>query len=186
LSGCYDCRFENIDIGSSRRLVMVEGARNTVFDGVTGEFRERGIEFAMYATDNLIRNVDARLAGNHIGIRPAIRFGEHARRNRLENVRLDLDKAYRGRRDKVRLDDAADNTLFNIELLVEKLDGWPLVYSSRPGQSFTALNVRICDGSMCKYANTASLDDGSALTAHKDEEVGGQHARRESEVGVQQ
>ena len=153
VSGCYACRFEGIRIISSRRLLMIEGSRHTVYDGITGQFRERGIEFAMYATDNVVRNVDARLAGDHIGIRPAIRFGEHARRNRVEDVRLNLGRAYFGRRDKIRLDDAADNTLARVRLQVNQLDRWPLIFTSRPDPSYTVQDVRICNAEVCRPAD---------------------------------
>ena len=79
---------------------MLEGARHTVYDGIRGEFREREIEGAMYASDNIVSNVVAEFTVVEFEARPAIRFGEQARRNIIRNVQLDLGSAYMGRANK--------------------------------------------------------------------------------------
>lgn len=144
-SGCYHCRFENIRILGSRRLIMLEGARGTVYDHVSGVFSERGIEFAMYATDNVVSNVDAEYRGKvMLNPRPAIRFGESARRNMVEAVTLRLGSAYVGKRDKIRLDESADNTLSNVSLLTATSDGLAPVFASRPNATAKMTNVKVC------------------------------------------
>ena len=76
-SGCYDCRFgESCVLLSSRRLIMLEGARHTAYEHISGEFRERGIEVAMYASESDVTNVEASFAASSaLTVRPAIRLG---------------------------------------------------------------------------------------------------------------
>lgn len=151
-SGCYKCRFDTLRILSSRRLVMLEGARHTAYDGISGAFRERGIEGAMYASDNIVTNVKAEVApSSALTMRPAIRFGEQARNNTVRNVQLDLGNVYFGRADKIRFDESSANHLYNVRLLVSKDDGKPLAFFSRREPDVSALmregaltNVTIC------------------------------------------
>jgi hypothetical protein len=149
VSDCYACRFENLYIVRSRRLVGLQATRNSVVDGVTGHFSERGIEVAMFATDNVIRNVDGVVAENPLPRRPVIRFGEFASRNTIENARFTLGEAYRGRREKIRFDNSSANKLRNVRLDVTTYDGRKLVYSSRPDTFYDLKNVRICEKVLC-------------------------------------
>jgi hypothetical protein len=122
VSGCYRCTFTNIHIGDTRRLIALQGMRRGRFTNITGTFTERGIEFAQYATDNIVENVDAEYRrGASERVRPAIRFGEYARDNIVRNSRLRLGQDYIGR-DKIRFDESAGNRLINIKLILPSSD----------------------------------------------------------------
>ena len=124
-SGCYRCSFINLHVGNSRRLLMVQGMRHTRYQGITGTFRERGIEIVMYAKDNIVDGVDASfLPSPDHEVRPAIRFGEYARDNVIRNVTLRLGEPYVGR-DKIRFDPSVGNRLEDIKLIVPRDDDRP-------------------------------------------------------------
>ena len=125
-SGCYRCTFENLHITGTRRLIGLQGQRNTVFRNITGTFRERGIEVVMYARDVLVDGVNAELRDPVPGgVRPAIRFGEYARDNTIRNVTLRLGEGYVGR-DKLRFGISGQNRLENIVMIVPRPDRVPL------------------------------------------------------------
>ena len=117
-SGCYDCQFTGLTIGRSRWLLAVQGMRNSLYSDIQGAFGERGIEFAMFATENVIENISG-LYERREGykMRPVLRWGENARGNLVQNVVLNLtdavDRAY-----LIRFDESSDNTLSDITLMV--------------------------------------------------------------------
>lgn len=122
VSGCFRCVVERVHIRRSRRLLPVQGSRGSRFENISGEFTERGIEFAAFATENTVKNVTgAYVPVEGLTPRPAIRFGEYARNNSLSEVRLMLGPAYRGR-TKIRFDESMKNRLETIQLLVPGAD----------------------------------------------------------------
>ena len=140
-SGCYRCTFTDLHIGNSRRLLMVQGMRHTRYQGITGTFRERGIEVVMYAKDNVVEDVEATfLPSSDHEVRPAIRFGEYARDNVVRNVRLNLGEAYVGR-DKIRFDPSVGNRLENITLVVPRDDDRPRFLYKGPNELRAAGDV---------------------------------------------
>lgn len=122
VSGCFQCVIEQVHIGRSRRLLPVQGSRSSHFENIHGTFHERGIEFAAYATENVVVNV----TGNYESVqgyspRPAIRFGEFARDNTLRDVRLTLGPSYLGK-IKIRFDESIGNRLSTIRLVMPGRD----------------------------------------------------------------
>ena len=120
-SGCYACSFSDIVIGRSRRLLGVQGSRNSIYENISGEFYERGIEVTMFANGNTIRAVDGRyLPLSNYEPRPAIRVGEYARNNLIEDVTLKLiDDA---RLLRIRFNHSSSNQLQNINMHLDQTD----------------------------------------------------------------
>jgi hypothetical protein len=116
VSGCYRCSFTDLTIERSRRLVGLQGTRGSLYENISGTFIERGIEVAMYATENTVRNIVGQYSpAPGWQARPAIRFGEFANDNKISQVRLQLGPAYRGK-IKIRFDESYNNQLDGIEL----------------------------------------------------------------------
>ena len=158
VTGCYSCTFENLTLGRTRRLLMVQGMRHGIYRNIKGVFRERGLEFTMFTWDNIVENVDARFefeANTAVSdIRPAVRFGEFARGNTVKNVRLDLGPRY-AKRIKLRFDASGQNSLSNILLiapgyddrrtLVVKTSGKPASTSMEDLEETKLDYVRVCN-----------------------------------------
>jgi len=118
VSGCYHCRFTDLVIAKSLRLFPVQGTRGSLFENISGTFTQRGIEFAMYGTGNTIRNIRGTYRFEPgVKPRPAIRFGEYARDNIIEDVVLDLRDRY-SEKVKIRFDGSGGNKLRDIQILV--------------------------------------------------------------------
>jgi hypothetical protein len=117
-SGCYGCEFIDITIGRSRRLIAIQGMRNSTYRNVSGVFGERGVEFAMLAVGNLVENVSARFEPrDSYPLRPSLRFGENAHGNVLRDIRIDL-RADEGKPWLLRFDESHENHLENIHFIV--------------------------------------------------------------------
>jgi hypothetical protein len=118
-SGCYACVFENITMGKARRLLVVQGSRNSVYRGIGGKFSERGIEITMFANGNLIENINAEYEPDpEHAPKPAIRFGEYSRNNVLRNIDLRLHTGYDAQ-TKIRFDESEGNRLENVRISVD-------------------------------------------------------------------
>lgn len=132
VTGCYHCSFSNLTMGRTRRLFSVQGTRRSTYRNITGVFTERGIELAMFASDNTVENVQGTFCGEgRHEIRPAIRFGEYARDNLVQNVTMNLGPHY-AKRVKIRFDESAGNKLKNVRLLVSKDDDRQLFVAKPP------------------------------------------------------
>jgi len=118
VSGCYRCRFTDLVMARTQRLFPVQGTRGSLFENISGTFTKRGIEFAMYGTGNTIRNIRGTYRYEpDVKPRPAIRFGEYARDNIIEDVVLDLRDRY-SEKVKIRFDGSGGNKLRDIQILV--------------------------------------------------------------------
>lgn len=119
-SGCYNCTFNNIEIGRSRRFAMMQAMRHSTVSNFTGSFTERGIEITMFAQDNVMKGMTGRFKPQGWnGARPMIRFGEFARHNSLSHISLDLGEAFKGSM-LIRFDESSNNTLANIEFFANE------------------------------------------------------------------
>jgi hypothetical protein len=158
-TGCYRCTFTNLRIGQSRRLLMVQGMRHTVYRNISGMFTEKGIEITKYATDNVVEKID----GQHrptadATLRPALRVAEYARRNQVRDVQMRLGAAYEGK-TKIRFDASSDTKVERVKLFLDRQDRSPgLLYvppegARGPGGRLppgTTLNdVQLCVGGSC-------------------------------------
>jgi hypothetical protein len=118
VSGCYRCTFTNIVLQRSRMLFAIEGTRGSLFENISGNFTERGIELAELATENTVRRIRGTyVSGAPLMSRPAIRFGEYAFGNTLDDIVLDLRDGY-VQTIKIRFDGSEANHLSNIKLLI--------------------------------------------------------------------
>ena len=140
-TGCYKCVFDGLTIGRSRRLLAVQGMRNGIYRNISGMFEERGIEFAMFATNNVVENISGRYEPR-IGypLRPVVRLGESSRDNVIRNVQFNLLNAA-DVANPIRFDESSNNILEDIVLTVND-DARPPKFIYRPegakrGQSLT-------------------------------------------------
>lgn len=149
VSGCYRCNFTGLTIERSRRLVGLQGTRGSLYQGIRGTFMERGIEFAMYATENTVKDVDAGFSpGGGWEARPAIRFGEFANNNVVSQVRLRLGEGHRGE-TKIRFDESYRNRLDGVELDIPGEDDLRRTFGYRgEGAARLALGVAAPDTSL--------------------------------------
>ena len=118
-SGCYTCSFSKITMGRTRRLLGVQGARNSIYREISGEFYERGIEVTMFANGNFVKTISGRyVPKSDYKPRPAIRFGEYPRNNLIEDVTLNLiDDAGLLR---IRFEHSESNHLKNIKMYLQQ------------------------------------------------------------------
>lgn len=162
-SGCYKCSFTNLHMGNSFRLVGVQGMRFGLFQNITGTFTVKGIEFAKYATDNVVDGVSGEYRNNGWDVRPAIRFGEYPRNNIVRNVELRVGSSYRRGPPIVSFGGSADNLIENVKIVADEQPGGRgrRIFYGRPAKEVrggggllppgtTVRNVNLCLNEVCE------------------------------------
>ena len=162
-SGCYSCEFTGLTIGRSRRFIVVQGMRHTVYRNIRGSFTERGIEVTMLAKDNLVEDARGTFDPDPgMAARPAIRFGEFATGNTLRDIELDLGDKF-GRQIYVRFDEAGENTLQDVTLNVTGTRS-PRPVAYRPRGARRA-RITVPDGTMLDEVSVCHRTAGGNAAA---------------------